>query len=110
MLRHLLALAVIAAALVGSLGAPLPVDLRGSYLIHFVTGAALVAALAILLRGRIALALAAVTTAALLLELVQAAFITGRSGDALDALLGIIGALLAALLLAVGRSLRDATR
>lgn len=103
MLPRLAALAVIAAALAGGLGAPLPVDTRGSYLVHLVTGAALVGALAILGRGRLLAALATVAVAAVGLELVQEAFLPGRSGDVLDAAAGITGAAIAATLLALTR-------
>lgn len=108
MFPRLLALVVIAAATVGALGAPLPVSIEGSYAVHLFTGGALTGAFVVLLRGRLLAAAALVMLAAIGLELVQAFFLTGRSGDPRDAVAGIAGVVLVTIFIAARRALRSA--
>lgn len=103
MLPRLVALGFVVASAVAALFVRLPVSIEGSYAVHLLTGALLTGALTILLRGRLLLAVACAVAAAIGLELVQAAYLIGRSGDLLDALAGIAGSLLVALIVVARR-------
>ena len=82
------------------------VDEAASPLLHALSGALLLSALAWVWPGRLGRQLVLVALAALLLEPLQALLPFGRQADLLDALAGIAGALAAALALGMVAAFR----